>query len=219
MITLGHNDDTFLALIAGAVGYLAGKSKTADFEPLIKQFKRRLEALRYFQVLPPYGFFENRENARTLFKEGIYCYLFGLPNSSLPTMVRVLEIALQEKYDNEEGKKPLPEMSLNDLLDWAEKKLNLDTMTAHSYRKIRNLIHTDKLVVEQDCLEALRHLSNILNEMFHIIPEYILHRNCPNCKCAVKSRHPTQGLFLGSVVTINKCPSCYVNYKWNIVSI
>lgn len=213
------NDDAFLAIIAGAVGFLAGKSQTANFDPLIKQFNRRLEALRYFQVMPPYGFFENRENARSLFREGIYCYLFGLPNSSLPTMVRVLEIALQEKYDNEEGKKPPPEMSLNDLLDWSEKKLNLDTMTAHSYRKIRNLIHTDKLVVEQDCLEALRHLSNILNEMFQIIPEYILHSNCPNCKCSVRSRHPTRDLFLGTMVTINKCPGCSVNYNWNIVSI
>jgi len=218
IIALG-NDDAVLALIAGAVGFLAGKSKTANFEPIINQFNRRLEALRYFQILPPYGFLENKENPRILFREGIYCYLFGLPNSSLPTLVRILEIALNEKYENVEGKKPTPDVSLNGLLDWAEKKLNLDTMTAHSYRKIRNLIHTNKLVVEQDCLEALRHLSNILNEIFPIIPEYVLHSQCPNCKCSVQSRHPTKDLFFGTMLTINKCPSCYLNYQWTVVSI
>jgi len=214
--TLG-NDDTGLAFLAGILGYVAGTSKNAAFQPLIDQFNKRLEALKYFSVIPPYGFLESREKAKVLFREGTLSYLFGLPNVCMPSLVRILEIGLKEKYREVEDNEPT-DKSLNDLLDWTEKKLQIDTMTAHSYRKIRNLIHTDELVIEQDCLEALRHICNIINNIFFVTPEYLLHSNCTSCKTSVQSRRSTQNLILGSTVTI-QCPVCHINYNWTIVSV
>jgi hypothetical protein len=100
-----------------------------------------------------------------------------LPNSCIPNLVRVLENALSQKYEIVTQKKP-QKMDLVELIKWAETKLDINSTIAHSYRILRNLIHTDKLLYEQDCLEGIRHVTDILTDIFPEFGEFQI--NCPN---------------------------------------
>lgn len=170
------NDDSLSVLLGGLIGYIAGKGKTAGFESFINKYSQRLEQLKFFKIYPRMEFFNKNPNLTIVFREAILCYLFGLPNSCMPNLVRVLESALRQKYkivtQTESSR-----MNLIDLIGWAETTLNINSTIAHSYRMLRNLIHTDKFVYEQDCLEGIRHVTNIIADIFQNLEnsKFIVH--------------------------------------------
>ena len=41
-----------------------------------------------------------------VYREAILAYLYGLPNASLPLVLKCLEVGLKIKYEEIEGKKP-----------------------------------------------------------------------------------------------------------------
>jgi hypothetical protein len=92
--------------------------------------------------------------------------LFGLPDASLPMAFRCLEIGLKQHYEIVEKKKP----SLNafELIDWSEKKLGKKVEIAQGIRILRNLAHEEKTITEQDNLEAIRHITNIIEPCFSL---------------------------------------------------
>ncbi|MCH7559903.1 MAG: hypothetical protein IIC67_00800 [Thaumarchaeota archaeon] len=153
-------------IILGGLGYLLGQGKHADWEPIIQNYKKRLEHLQYLKIPPPMGFLDTNTNIKTIYRESLLGYLFGLSNSVIPSLLRVLEQALIKKYKIVEGKSPSNDPSLKNLIDWAEKIIEKESQIAHSFRLLRNYIHTDILVDEQDAIEAIRHISKVIEKLF-----------------------------------------------------
>lgn len=205
--------DDYLAelLIAGGLGYLLAKGQNSEWQPVIDNYKKRLEHLQYFKIPPPWGYLDTNQNMRAIYRESILCYLFGLSNSCIPSLMRVLEQALITKYERVENKKPSDDMSLKNLIDWAEKILKNKAQVAHSFRMLRNYVHTDTLVQEQDAIEGIRHISIVVHNLFP--SEFsALNTTCPFCRrMQTNTIHPDIG-FLGNTLNI-KC-SCGSNYNW-----
>jgi hypothetical protein len=209
-------DDSLVEfLIAGGLGYLLAKGQDSEWQPVIDNYKKRLEHIQYFKIPPPWGYLDKNQNMKVIYRESILCYLFGLSNSCIPSLMRVLEQSLIEKYKRVENKKPSDEMSLKSLIDWAEKILKDKTQVAHSFRILRNYIHTDTLVQEQDAIEGIRHISIIVHNLFPSDCR-ALNTKCPGCgRMQVNTIPPNIG-FLGNTLSI-RC-SCGRNYKWILLS-
>ena len=60
--------------------------------------KESLDAIVKDKVIIPEGFLSLNKDFGEIYNECLYTYLYGFPNSSLPTSVRCLEIGLKEKY-------------------------------------------------------------------------------------------------------------------------
>jgi len=199
-------------LILGGIGYLLGQGQFADWKPLIENYKKRLEHLKYFKIPLPMGYLQTNENIRTIYRESILCYLFGLSNSAIPSLMRVLEQALMKKYEDVEGKKPSDDVNLKNLIDWADNIIEDKTQVAHSFRMLRNYVHTDTLVQEQDVIEAVRHISIVTNDLFPT-NYYELITTCKTCgRQQTLSLQPSSD-FLGNAVG-TRCGGCYINYNW-----
>lgn len=187
--------------IGGLFGYLIGSQKYAQWDSLITAFTERLKHLAYFRVLLPYNFYNLDLNYKILYLEGINTYLLGCPNASLPLMVRCLEISLKKKYSEIEKKEP--EAELMNLLNWAEKFLKEKKEIAHGFRILRNFIHTQKLIKEQDALEAISHISSIINILYSLPDKTNLQVYCNNCKELHYYHINTIDCFIGNNMSLN----------------
>lgn len=194
---MGGSKDIVTLSIGGLLGYGIAISKYTEWEPLIKNFKDRLNHLSYLKIIIPYKFFQINKNCRQLYIESLNAYLYGLPNASLPLILRCLEIGLKNKY-SEIGKKETKKINLNGLIDWAKEHLKDKKEIAHGFRILRNLVHTEELVLEQDVLEAIRHISNILNLLYKL-PEYTeLEVFCKNCNAKHNYKIETIQYYIGN---------------------
>ena len=210
---MSNNDGLFDLLLAGGLGFLAAKGQYSDWEPLIQNFKKRLEHLQYVKIKQPMGFLEPSQNMRTIYRESIMCHLFGLPNSVLPNLMRVLEQALRKKYEEKTGEKPPEEMGLKKLIDWAEKTYGEGMQIAHSFRMLRNYVHTDVLIKEQDTVEAIRHISDVTGFLFPT-NYYEINTTCRSCgKVQVEPIQKSLD-FLGNNLEI-KCSYC--SFRYNLI--
>lgn len=214
---MGNNDDNGLAdiLILGGLGYLLGQGKYNDWDPLIKNYKSRLKHLKYFKIPVPVGYLNTNENVKTVYRESILCYLFGLSNSAIPSLMRALEQTLIAKYEEVEKKKPTDNVSLKNLIDWAEKIIKDKVEIVHSFRMLRNYVHTDVLVKEQDTIEAIRHISTVIHSLF---PStfYGITTTCKSCgRIETQTIHPVHS-FLGNTIDI-VCYGCNSRYNWIMI--
>ena len=214
---MANNDDTlWTLLLGGGLAYLLYQGKNKDWNALKDRFQKRLERLKHDVIRPPLDYTSNNQNMGTVYRESIFCYLFGLPNSCLPSLVRVLEQSLKTKYEIIEGKKPSSKMTLNDLIDWAEKFLKNKTTTAHSFRMLRNYVHTDILIDERDCPEAIRHITSIINSLYGETVR-ALHTTCTFCGHGGPTTFSNpQTLFIGNTLPV-RCGSCQQTYNWIIM--
>ena len=89
-------------------------------------------------------------------------------------------------------------MSLYQLIEWAEAFLKKRKDIAHGFRILRNLIHEDKIVDEHDILEAVRHVSIILNTVFPLPEAVMLSVICDNCRENHSYSISTLDYFLGN---------------------
>ena len=198
-------------VLLGTFLYLLSQGQQNEWKSFIDQYKKRLEHLKYFKIPPPWGYLAVNQNMKVIYRESILCYLFGISNSCIPSLMRVLEQSLITKYERVENKKPSDDMSLKSLIDWSEDILKTKTQVAHSFRMLRNYIHTDALVQEQDAIEGVRHISIVLHNLF---PSDFraLNTNCPFCRRTQNNTiHPDVG-FLGNTLSI-RC-GCGANYNW-----
>jgi len=199
-------------LLIGGLGYILGQGKFADWEPIIQKYRNRLEQIRYFKISPPMGYLETSGNIRTIYRESLLCYLFGLSNSSIPSLLRVLEQSLIKKYENVEEKSPSQNTSLKTLIDWAEKTIEKESQIAHSFRQLRNYIHTDVLVEEQDAIEAIRHVSKVIEKLFPT-KIYGLTGRCKVCGRVQTQTINPKVSFLGDVIKMN----CGCGNTYNLI--
>jgi hypothetical protein len=214
---MSKDDDTFLALLlGGGLAYLLYQGMDKDWNAFKEKFKKRLERLKHDTIRPPLDFVSNNPNMAIVYRESIFCYLFGLPNSCIPSLVRVLEQSLKTKYMITEGKEPSSKMTLNDLIDWAEKFLKDKTNVAHSFRMLRNYVHTDVLIDEKDCPEAIRHITSIINALFGETVR-MLHTTCTFCSYGGPTTFSNPSdLFIGNILPV-RCGSCQRTYNWIIM--
>ena len=98
-------------------------------------------------------------------------------------------------------KKSNKKHDLNELIDWAEVYLKDKKQIAHGFRLLRNLIHTDKLIAEQDVPEAIRHISIILNLLYELPVHTELEVLCSNCGIKHRYNVETQQCYIGNNIS------------------
>jgi hypothetical protein len=198
----GNLDSLVATFISGYLGYVAGSRKLAGWEPIIKNYETRMSHLAYFKIVRPVTFLNTVETSPIIYTEAILAFLFGLPNASVPTTLRCLELGLKHKYTTETGQ-TAPDR-LYELIEWAEEYLRDRKEIAHGFRILRNLVHSPTVVSEQSALEAISHVTAILNLLYILPPQIttvnenylgnIFAANCYSC------HQPTSILILGSVI-------------------
>jgi len=212
-----NDDEAIGLLLAGGIGYLLGDSQYKGWKPVIDQYNRRLQQITFAQVPLPWGFFTKSANMRVIYRQSVLSYLFGLPDACLPTLIRVLELALKSNYAEVEGKKPSREMCLANLIDWGESLLKDKLAVAHSFRLLRNLVHTDNLAQEQDSVEAIRHVSIIVENLYPGVFAMVnLNTRCPNCGFISLKLVSSNSGPLGTTMPID-CPGCKNQYNWTLM--
>lgn len=72
----------------------------------------------------------------------------------------------KRKYKIIEKNDPPKERKLYKLTEWSEKFLGNKKELAHGFRILRNIIHEDNILTEQDAKETIRHVSAILNLLY-----------------------------------------------------
>jgi hypothetical protein len=195
-------------LMSGYLGYVAGSRKFAGWEPIIKSYDARMSHLAYVKATRPVSFFAAIPNAEIIHREAILAYLFGLPDASIPTTLRCLEMGLNHKHIIETGQPPPENSKLFYLINWAEQYLGNRKQTAHGFRILRNLIHEPSILSEQDAIEAIRHITIILNLLYPILTPFVkTNYACQNCKKPLQIDMLIQDHYLGNIIKPN-CPYC-----------
>jgi hypothetical protein len=178
------------------------KKRDANLEELFNNHRKNLANMKNAKIIMPYEFFNNLEAGFVLYTESLYCYLFGFSNSAVTSILKCFEICLKQKYRIEEKEEPTRNLNLHELIDWGEKWLGNKKELAHGFRILRNLIHEEKTIENQDALEAIRHVSKFLNLLWHLggHDELIV---CEKCKSEII----IVGVFpIGTIIPINcKC--------------
>jgi len=194
------------SFISGYLGYVAGSRKFAGWEPIIKSYEARMSYLAYVKAIGPLSFLATIPTAEIIYREAILAYLFGLPDASIPTTIRCLEMGLAKKHTDVTGQPP-PER-LYDLINWAERYLGNRAQMAHGFRILRNLVHGQSILSEQDAIEAIRHVTIILNLLYPLLAMPVTtNYTCQKCKNPLTINVSMQDNYLGNIFKPN-CPYC-----------
>lgn len=182
------------------------KKLDANLEELFNKHRKNLANMKNAKIIMPYEFFNNLEAGFVLYTESLYCYLFGFSNTAVTSILKCFEIGLKQKYRIEEKKEPIKKtkrgtknLNLHELIDWGKKWLGNKKELAHGFRILRNLIHEEKTIENQDALEAIRHVSKFLNLLWPLggHDERIV---CEKCKSEII----LVGVFpIGTIIPIN----------------
>ena len=203
-------------LFSGALGYALGISRFKGFEILVEDVRRRVDILAYFRVIPPLAAFRQCNIPSTFYKEAVQAYLLGMPNSSVVMSLKTLELGLKCKLGKRDAR-------LKDLIDEVETMKEYKDL-AHGFRILRNfVVHEEVECKEQDALEALRHVSEILNRIY---PFKGLHYpiTCSYCGTQYGVKLSVEEYFLGNVIRV-PCPKCksintiIVGAEWGVPQI
>ena len=202
-----------LAFLSGIIGYGLGRAPFQQWEAYINMYNDRLGRLAYDRVVEPLDFYQKVKNAQKLYAEAIFAYLVGLEDASLPVTMRCLELGLKEYYRQVE--KTEPSLTLFRLTEWVEKSIGNKKELAHGFRILRNLIHEEKVIEEQDALEAIRHVTTILNDIFPF-PEAIIYGACNFCNTSYNISIPLDQCYLGNTIVV-QCNNCRRSINHNIM--
>lgn len=200
-------------LLTGGVGYALGRVPFQQWETYINAYNDRTGRLAYDKVIEPLVFYEKVANGKKLHVEALLAYLVGLPNASLPVMMRCLEIGLKEHYRQTEKKEP--SLTLYKLTEWAEQSIGRKKELAHGFRILRNLIHEEKVIEEQDALEAIRHMTSILNVVFPFVTA-TLPMTCSFCNSQHNVTIPSNDCYFGNTILV-QCSNCKRSINHNIL--
>lgn len=152
------------------------------------------------------AFFDEVENGKRIFQEAIRSYIYGLPNASQPTSIRCLEIAIKEKYRQEEGKEPSD--NLKNLIEWAGNHLGESTEIQQGLRLMRNYIHENTIVKEVDALESIRHTAEFLNKLYPPPEDEIRYESrCLHCDHIFPTKRTKEECIIGRQ-SEEVCPEC-----------
>lgn len=177
------------------------------------EVKKRWEQLTYLKVVQPLQFY-SIGGVKEIYVEGIYAYLCELPNASVPMMTRCLEIALKEKYKETETTK-LPD-TLKKLIDWGEKYYGGEEKEyVHSFRYLRNLIHTTKKISEQTALKCIDEVTRVINILYPIVNAFV-EVDCSICRVPHRYDFKAEDLYFGASYSLS-CPRTKRGYPYTII--
>lgn len=198
-----------MPIVTGVLGYLFGQQAgqpPQQWQQLQENVQERLSHLTYMDIKMPFSFYDRVDNGEPLHAETLGTFLLGYSNASVPMSFRCLETGLSQKYKMEEGKDP-SDMSAYDLLEHFEDEFGDQLLPLHWFRRMRNKIHTTEMVEEADTLEAIRHTTEALNEIFAKEEEGVAWgvRDC--CGRKYEMIFDADVFYLGNVINI-ECDSC-----------
>jgi hypothetical protein len=207
------SDALIALLLSGGIGYALGRAPFQQWETYINNYNDRLGRLAYDRVVEPLEFYQKIQNSQKLYAEAIFAYLVGLEDASLPVTMRCLELGLKEHFRQVENAEP--SMTSYRLIEWAEKSIGNKKELAHGFRILRNLIHEEKVIEEQDALEAIRHVTMILNNIFPF-SNAIISGACNFCNTTYNLSIPLDQCYLGNTIVV-QCNKCRRSINHNIM--
>ncbi len=183
----------------------------------VSGYNNRLNMLVGAKIIPPTQLIFSNETLRKIYSESIMDYLYGSPNSSIPIIIKFFQITIRDKFRQVKGD-PQANPKVEDIINWVEKFLDQKT-TAHGFQILRNLVHTEELVVDQDALEGIRHVSIIVNKVlpyeFTFIDAF-----CSKCSTTHHYKFKKEDYYIGNDLTLqcpnNRFPSSKTYFKANI---
>jgi hypothetical protein len=202
--------DLLSLLLAGGIGYVAGRAPFQQWEGFINKYQERMSYITYQKIAVPAGFYGKIYNGQWLYTEAITAYLVGLPDACLPVILRCLDVGLKKLY--EEVQKKECQLKLYHLIEWAEQYLGGKKELAHGFRILRNLIHEETVVEEQDAIEAIRHTTQILNVIFPFVLQSLFPR-CLHCQDLIHLPLTFGQNYIGNAMTL-KCPKCGKTFSY-----
>ena len=210
------DEEIILGGILGAgLGYILGNNPYTEWKGFIDKVGERVNHLAFMKIVIPQGLFSEIPNCQEIYAESVRSFAYGLPNASIPLLYKCLELGLRKKYEDAESKSTLIEIAqkksskdLNgyQLIDWAEQYLGNKKELAQGFRIIRNILHEDAVILEQEVLLAMYNISQIINILFPYQTASISF-NCRMCKRPETTRIPAEQNFLGNVLLIS-CMNC-----------
>jgi hypothetical protein len=181
-------------------------------------------------VIMPYTFFTVNDNFRKVYFEAVYSYLYKLPNASLPTLVKCLEIGIKELYkqlkqqatlstkeeqfinniDNKlaqikkhKNQAALDNVELVDLIEAAHDYYPDKKQVLQYLRLLRNLIHSTNIIQEEAAKYALITITEVLNALYEIPESIKIKVKCEICGDIHTYDLNKKEYYIGNVISLS----------------
>jgi hypothetical protein len=201
------------------VGFLLDQESLDEWKHISKAFKQRIEQLASTKTPLPWTFLESEPSIKTLYRQSIFCYLFGLFDSCFFTLLRLIEASLQLKYGMNKGKQSSSSegMRLEDLFDLASLSLkNNNIILTKEFRQLTHYARTElNPFGEQDCLEAIGTVSRVLESLQ---PSQHMKVNvvCHYCHTPGTASVVEEQKYIGNKISLD-CQHCKRVFHWMIM--
>ncbi len=184
----------------------------------VDNYSNRLNMLIQTRVVYPHNFSNTKKEFKLLYSETIHSFLYGCPDAALSLAVRCLEQGLKH-YLNESNIKEIHYKDKNnnrrviklsyarlfDLIQCDENPVK-DKEILQYLKSLRNYTHEDKLVEDFHALEAIRHVTDVLNELFSFKTLTITVETCRLCGQKHSIDIDSKDYFIGNRIML-KCPN------------
>jgi hypothetical protein len=184
----------------------------------VDSYSNRLNMLIQTKVVYPYNFSKLEEEFKLLYSEAIHSFLYGCPDAALSLSVRCLEQGLKhylkgqnikeihynDKNNNRKRIK-LSDARLFHLIQCDENPIK-DKEILQYLKSLRNYTHEDKLVEDFHALESIKHVTDVLNELFSFKTLTITVERCQLCGQKHSMNVNSKDYFIGNRIML-KCPN------------
>ena len=190
----------------------------------------RVSNIKNDTVIMPYAFFTVNDNFRNIYYEGVYSYLYRLPNASLPALVKCLEAGIKEQYkllkqqttispkesqfinniDNKltqikkrRNQEPLDNIELFNLIEAASGYYPDKKEVLQYLRSLRNLIHNINIIKDEDAKYALIRITDAMNTLYEIPESIRIKVRCEICGDVHPYDLNKKEYYIGNVISLN----------------
>jgi hypothetical protein len=184
----------------------------------VDNYSNRLNMLIQTKVVYPYNFSNVKKEFKLLYSEAVHSFLYGCPDAALSLAVRCLEQGLKHyldgnnikeiHYKDKNNNKRIIKLSyarLFDLIQCDENPVK-DKDILQYLKSLRNYTHEDKLVEDFHALEAIKHVTDVLNELFSFKTLTITVEQCRLCGENHSINIDPKDYFIGNRIIL-KCPN------------
>ena len=203
--------------------YGGGFSTSSNLASIISNIKNDT-------VIMPYTFFTVNDNFRNIYYEGVYSYLYKLPNASLPALVKCLEAGIKELYKalkqqttlspkesqfinnidtklaqikKHRNQEPLDDIELFDLIEAASVYYPNKKEVLQYLRSLRNLIHRIDIIKNEDAKYALIRITEALNTLYEVPESINIKVKCEICGEVHSYNLNKKEYYIGNVISLN----------------
>ncbi len=215
----------YLSTTIDEYSYLYGGSPSTS-----PNLTSRVSNIKNDTVIMPYAFFTVNDNFRNIYYEGVYSYLYGLPNASLPALVKCLEAGIKELYTllkqqttlspkesqfinniniklaqikKHINQDPLNDINLSNLIEAARVYYPDKKEVLQYLRSLRNLIHRIDIIKDEDAKYALIRITEALNTLYEIPESIKIKVKCEICGEVHSYDSNKKEYYIGNVISLN----------------